>query len=155
VNIPANTFTGRWSVTGGATQATVTKYNHRGQASDVLDPAGDDWSSTYDLLGRVTGKHDPDAGASTLTYDAVGNLTSTTDANGHTTSTVYDQLEQETAQYNAPIMGSPPGNELATWTYDGPAASFEVGKLVSSTAFVGGANGTAYTQTSAGYNVVR
>lgn len=153
INTPANTFTGLWTVTGGTTQATLTKYNHRGQQSDVIDPAGDDWSTTYNLLGQITGKQDPDAGASTMSYDAAGNVTSTTDANGHTISYVYDNLNRKRAKYNAPDSGQAPTNELASWTYDGPASQFEVGKLVSATAYVGGTTGTAYTETSDGYNV--
>jgi RHS repeat-associated protein len=152
VTAPSDTFSGRWSVTSGVVQATKTKYNPRGEVADTIDPAGDDWSSSYDLAGQVTSKQDPDAGASTMTYDPVGNLTSTTDANGHTTSYVYDALDRKVAEYNAPVSGQASANELAAWTYDGPATSFEVGKLVSSTAYVGGTAGTAYTEASEGYN---
>jgi RHS repeat-associated protein len=152
VTPPANPFTGRWSLTGGSTLATVTKYNRRNEVSDVVDPAGDNWSTGYNLLGQVTSKHDPDAGTSTMAYDAAGNLTATTDAKGNTTSYVYDALNRKTGEFDASVAGQAPANQLASWTYDGPATSFEVGQLVSSTAFVGGATGTAYTETSAGYN---
>jgi RHS repeat-associated protein len=153
ITTPANTFTGLWTVTGGASQATLTKYNHRGQQSDTIDHAGNDWGTSYNLLGQITGKQDPDAGASTMTYDPAGNVTSTTDANGHTISYVYDDLNRKRAEYNAPPSSQAPANELASWTYDGPASSFEVGRLVSATAYVGGTSGTAYTETSTGYNV--
>ncbi|HEX5402176.1 MAG TPA: RHS repeat-associated core domain-containing protein, partial [Pseudonocardiaceae bacterium] len=152
VTAPTNTFTGRWSVTGGATEATTTKYDERGNVSDTIDPAGNDSQSTYNLLGNITSRHDPDAGTSTMTYDPAGNVLSTTDANGNTTSAVYDSLNRKTAEYNAAVSDQAPANELAAWNYDGPASLFEVGKLVSSSAFVGGATGTAYTEGTVGYN---
>jgi RHS repeat-associated protein len=153
VTKPANTFTGRWTVSGGTSQATLTKYNHRGQASDLIDPAGNDWKTTYNLVGQVISKQDPDAGTSSTTYDPAGNVTSTTDADGHTTSYVYDSLGRKTAAYDATVDAQAAANELASWTYDGPASSFEVGQQLSSTAYVGGSGGTAYTEATTGYNV--
>jgi RHS repeat-associated protein len=155
LHTPANTFTGRYTVGGGTTQATTYTYNHQSRPYQIADPSGDTWSSSYNLLGQVTGKSDPDAGASTTTYDPAGNIATTTDANNHMLSYAYDPLNRKTAEYDGPTPASP---QLASWTYDGagvsPALSNAIGQLTSSSSFVtSGGTTQAYTEAATGFNV--
>jgi RHS repeat-associated protein len=107
------------SITGGATQATDYLYNTVGQQTDVKDVAtGEDWNTTYNLLGQVTGKNDPDAGPSSLQYDANGNVIQSTDARAKTISYTYDALNRKTGQYDAPYTSHAASNQLASWAYD-------------------------------------
>ena len=48
----------------------------------MTDPAGDQWSWTYDVLGRLSDSSDPDKGASHTSYDDANRITSTLDARG-------------------------------------------------------------------------
>ncbi|MFC7482071.1 RHS repeat domain-containing protein [Luedemannella flava] len=42
---------------------------------------GNEWKSTYDLLGRLSEAKDPDKGTTKYGYDNAGRLTSVTDSN--------------------------------------------------------------------------
>ncbi|MCB8045579.1 RHS repeat protein [Microbacterium oxydans] len=71
----------------------------------MTDPAGNDWTWTFDLLGNRIGQDDADSGVSTATYDLAGNMTSTTDARGKTVTTTYDELNRKTASYAGTSSG--------------------------------------------------
>ncbi|MFI0722824.1 RHS repeat domain-containing protein, partial [Streptomyces sp. NPDC021224] len=114
---PANSFTGVWSVSGGTSNAITYGYDGHGKQNAVAS-GGSTWSTTFDLLGRVTAKSDPDAGTSSMAYDADGNVTQTTDARGKSVSFVYDVLNRKTAEYAAPLDGQASANQVASWVYD-------------------------------------
>jgi YD repeat-containing protein len=78
-------------VSGGHFQATKYGYTPTGQQNRMTDPAGNAWTTTYDLAGRAVAKTDPDSGASSSTYDWLGEVTSETDADS-TLAYTYDKL---------------------------------------------------------------
>lgn len=131
----------------GAGQATTFAYDGGGRMTRMTDPAGNNWTWTFDLLGNRIGQDDADSGASSATYDLVGNLTSTTDARGTTVTTTYDELNRKKATY----AGGPSGALLSSWTYD----SVKKGLVTTTTAFSGSTPGTpglAYTTTVGSYD---
>jgi len=139
------------SITGGTTQATTYSYNARGELSEVSS-GGENWTSTYNLLGQVTSKTDPDAGTTSMTYDGNGNVTSTTNASGQTVSYTYDALNRETGEYNGPTSSSPP---IATWAYDNSNDAVSgmtnpIGHLTTETSY--DSAGNAYTLQQKGFN---
>ncbi|MGW5611640.1 polymorphic toxin-type HINT domain-containing protein [Streptomyces sp. NPDC003753] len=151
---PSNTFTGIWYTTGGTTQATTYGYDGHGNQNTVT-AGGSTWSSTYDLLGRVTSKSDPDAGNSTLQYDNAGNLLQTTDSRGKTLSFTYDALGRKTGEYAASTTSQSSSNQLASWVYDNSnnavvGMTYPIGHMTTQTAYSGGA---AYTTQALGFNV--
>lgn len=133
--------------TGSASDADVSTYAYTpaGQVASVADNARNTWTYSYDLLGRMVSQTDPDAGKATYTYDPNGNLLTSTDARGQVLTYTYDALDRKTAEYSG---AAAPANLLASWTYD----TLEKGYPTSSTAYVGGATGAAYTEAVTGYN---
>jgi len=152
LNIPSNTFTGTWYVSGGTTTNTSYGYDSHGNQSTIIDADGNTWTSTYNLLGQATSKSDPDAGTTSgMTYDADGNLLQEATAEG-TVSYTYDALDRKTGEYTAATSAqvpytsptqSPPSNQLASWVFDNSNSAvknmtYPVGQLTTSTAFSGG-----------------
>lgn len=137
-----------------AGQSTLYGYSAAGQLVSMTDPAGIDWTWTFDLRGFRTGASDPDAGNSTATYDNAGNMLTTTDARGQTIASTFDALNRRTASYS----GSTSGAILASWTYD----TIKKGMVTTSSSYVGsvpGTPGAKYSNTvvtyDAGGNVTR
>ncbi|MEU3512223.1 polymorphic toxin-type HINT domain-containing protein [Streptomyces longwoodensis] len=120
LTIPLNTFTGRFALTGGTSNAITYGYDGHGKQNTVTSQ-GSTWTTVYDLLGRAASKTDPDAGTTSMLYDAAGNLTQTTDARGKTVSFTYDVLNRKTGQYSSTAAAQAPGasgNQTSAWTYD-------------------------------------
>jgi RHS repeat-associated protein len=160
LNTPANTFTGVFTVTGGGTQAVTYGYDgHGNQAMVVQGAGGPTWSTSYDLLGRVTAKSDPDAGSVTgMLYDGDGNLTQQTDARGLTVSYTYDLLDRRTGKYLSTVAGQtagPTGTQLGAWFYDNSNNAVvgmpnPKGHLTTSVSYSGG---NTYTKQQKGFNL--
>jgi RHS repeat-associated protein len=133
-----------------ADAATSYTYFPAGQVASVKDSAGNTWSYNYNLLGQETSQTDPNAGASTFDkYDAVGNLLQATDSRGQVLSYSYDWDNRLTAEYSGPWSATPdPAKELTSRVYDTLAKGYPT----SSTRYVGGASGKAYTEAVTGYN---
>jgi RHS repeat-associated protein len=127
--------------------AVVTSYSYTpsGQIASVTDNASNKWVYTYNLLGRKISQTDPDAGTTTYGYDANGNLTASTDARNQVLAYTYDALNRKTGEYAGSVA---PANQLAGWVYD----TVDKGQLTSSTAYTGGASGSAYTEEVSGYD---
>ncbi|WP_223585710.1 RHS repeat domain-containing protein [Microbacterium sp. OVT16B] len=137
-------LTGAISGTG---QTTSFAYDGADRMTKMTDPAGNDWTWTFDLLGNRTGQDDADSGVSTATYDLVGNMTSTTDARGTTVTTTYDELNRKKATY----AGTASGSMLSSWTYD----TVKKGLVTTSTAYTGstpGSPGLGYATTVGSYD---
>ncbi|MGM9465196.1 ricin-type beta-trefoil lectin domain protein [Streptomyces murinus] len=140
--------------TAGAVAAAdaTTKYTYTpaGQVDTIKDSAGNTWSYTYNLLGQKLTQTDPNTGKTTFDkYDVAGNLLQTTDARGQTMSYTYDWDNRPTAEYAAPWSAAPDQSKLlVSRVYDTLAKGYPT----SSTRYVGGANGTAYTQAVTDYN---
>jgi RHS repeat-associated protein len=143
VNVPTNTFTGVFSVTGGASVPTTYGFDGHGNQSTVTDTQSHTWTTTYDVLGNITAKSDPDSGtASGITYDNNGNVLQATDARAKTVSYTYDKLNRRTGMYTAPVASQSASNQ--------PGMTYPLGHQTSSTSFSGGA---AYVTRSTGFNV--
>ncbi|MEU6232408.1 RHS repeat-associated core domain-containing protein [Kitasatospora sp. NPDC047058] len=129
------------TATGNPADADITNYTYTpsGQAATRVDAAGNAWSYGYDQRGRQVRADDPDTGVSTRSYDAAGRLASTTDARSQTIAITYDLLGRKTGTYNGTVS---PENQLTGYVYDTVAK----GQTTSSTRYVGGANGAAYTK---------
>ncbi|MEU9992460.1 ricin-type beta-trefoil lectin domain protein [Streptomyces sp. NPDC048045] len=140
--------------TAGAVPAAdaTTRYTYTpaGRVETIADSAGNTWSYKYDLLGEKTSQTDPDAGTTTFDkYDVMGNLLQTTDPRGQVLSYAYDWDNRATAEYAAPWSAAPdPAKQLTARLYDTLAKGYPT----SSTRYVGGASGKAYTEAVTGYN---
>ncbi|MFF2129327.1 RHS repeat-associated core domain-containing protein [Streptomyces olivochromogenes] len=133
----------------GAADTVTYAYDAADHQIGQDDGQGHTWSSSYDLLGRRTSQTDPDTGSSSSTYDNAGQLLTATDARNKTISYQYDEMGRKKAEYDTTGNVAPAaGNELASWTYD----TLKKGKPTSSTRYVGGTSGTAYTQKVFGYD---
>ncbi|TQJ75412.1 ricin-type beta-trefoil lectin domain protein [Streptomyces sp. SLBN-31] len=140
--------------TAGAVPAAdaTTRYTYTpaGQLDSVSDSAGNTWSYKYDLLGEKTSQSDPNTGTTSFDrYDVLGNLLQTTDPRGQVLSYTYDWDNRVTAEYSAPWSATPdPAKQLISREYDTLAKGYPT----SSTRYVGGARGSAYTEAVIGYN---
>ncbi|MFJ5123150.1 DddA-like double-stranded DNA deaminase toxin [Kitasatospora sp. NPDC088548] len=133
--------------TGNPADADTTTYGYTatGLTSQRKDSSGNTWNYTYDLRGRQVSASDPDTGVTQTFYDANSRIDHTTDAKGGTLAYTYDLLGRKTGSYNGSIA---PANQLASWTYD----TLVKGQATSSTRYVGGASGAAYTSAVTGYD---
>ncbi|MFC1440374.1 RHS repeat-associated core domain-containing protein [Streptacidiphilus sp. N1-10] len=138
------------TATGNKADADVTSYTYTptGKPATQSDATGKNtWSYSYDLYGRQTKATDPDTGTTTTSYTPEGQIASTTDARGQILAYTYDLLGRKTGEYNGTVAAS---KQIAAWTYD--TATGGLGQPASSTRYVGGATGDAYTTTVRGYN---
>ncbi|WP_405762038.1 ricin-type beta-trefoil lectin domain protein [Streptomyces sp. NBC_00045] len=135
------------TATGNRADATVTAYTYTpaGAAETRKDAAGNTWKYTYDLQGREIQRVDPDAGTSATQYDAASHITSTTDALNKKLLYTYDLSGRKTGTYEGSVTAA---NQLVGWTFDTVAK----GQPTSSTRYVGGSAGQAYTTTVKGYD---
>ncbi|SDZ65206.1 RHS repeat-associated core domain-containing protein [Asanoa ishikariensis] len=155
VNLPGNTFTGIFTITGGTKIPTTYGYDGHGQRSTVTDPSQASWTTTYNLLGQATSKTDPDAGTTTaITYDGNGNPVEATDSRNKKISYTYDALNRKTGQYAAAVNAQTTANRLAKWVYDNSenvaGVTNPYGRRTSSTAYW---NGAPYTVQEKGFDV--
>ncbi|WP_280685107.1 RHS repeat-associated core domain-containing protein [Kitasatospora sp. MAA19] len=140
------------TATGNPADADITTYGYTpgGRASRRTDSSGNNWTYEYDLRGRQVTASDPDTGVTRTFYDVNSRIDHTTDANGNTLAYSYDLLGRKTGLYNGSVA---PANQLASWKYDILGNDkFVNGQLISSTRYVGGAGGAAYTKAVTGYD---
>jgi RHS repeat-associated protein len=126
----------------GTPQATKYSYDRLSRQTKLTDPAGNVWTTKYDLRGRTSGQTDPDAGSTSLSHDDAGQLTSTKDARGTTVSYVYDVLGRKTQAWQGAVST---GTKLADYMYD----TLAKGQLSSSVRYT---TGGAYTTAVTGYD---
>ncbi|GIF18173.1 RHS repeat-associated protein [Actinoplanes tereljensis] len=126
---------------GGAYDQVAIHYNAKNQKDLITDYSGNEWRSTFDLLGREVTKSDPDRGTSTQAYDNAGHLISTTDQRGKVVVFQYDAVGRKIAEFDDKVSAT----ARARWTYDTVAK----GQLTQSIRYVGTA---AYTEKITGYN---
>ncbi|GHI26602.1 hypothetical protein Shyd_79730 [Streptomyces hydrogenans] len=118
-------------------------YTPRGELAKLTDEAGNAWTYTYDLLGRLTATTDPDKGSGTRHYDDRGQLVTAADAGPTNLYYAYDGLGRRTElrENNAT------GTLRAKWTYD--TVSGAKGHIAESTRYVGT---NAYTSKVVAYD---
>ncbi|MFD0107640.1 RHS repeat domain-containing protein [Streptomyces sp. NPDC127164] len=132
--------TGTASYTSSTFQYTLDDLKTR-----VTGPDGARWTYRYDLFGRKISADDPDKGLTRLSYDQLDRLTQTTDSRGKSVITAYDALDRITGTWAGSKTDA---SQLTAFTYD---ALLE-GQPDTSTRYVGGKNGTAYTKTVTAYD---
>ncbi|WP_455583746.1 RHS repeat domain-containing protein [Kitasatospora griseola] len=141
VNVPANTFTGDFTLSGGTSQAITYGFDGHGKQNTVT-ANGSTWTTTYNLLGQAVAKNDPDAGTSTMQYDAAGNAVQSTDSRGKSVSTTYDALNRKTGTYAATLANKSAANQLASWVYDNDnsvaGVTNAIGQATTVTSYDGG-----------------
>lgn len=130
----------------GAYDATTYVSNSQGQELSRKNYAGNEWTFTYDLLGRVVKTTDPDSGISTTVYDDKKNLVTVTDARLKSATTVSDILGRPIATYEG--TAADPAKQVGAFTYDAK----KLGKPDSTTRYVGGKTGSAYISEVTGYD---
>nr|WP_254705995.1 RHS repeat-associated core domain-containing protein [Streptomyces vilmorinianum] len=111
----------------------------------ITGPDGAGWTYGYDLFGRQTTVGDPDKGTSTTEYDALDQPVKTTDARGTSILTAYDELGRQTGTWNGSKTDA---NQLTARTYD----TVLKGLPESTTRYVGGTAGAAYTKSVTAYD---
>lgn len=131
---------------GTANPITRYTYTPAGNVASISDAVGNKWTYSYNLLGQKTSQTDPDTGTSTSGYDLFGRQVLSTDSAGKSLSTAYDTLGRKTGEYEG-TSTTDQSKKLSEWTYD----TLLKGLPTSSTRFVGGASGKAYTKKINGY----
>ncbi|WP_307624200.1 polymorphic toxin-type HINT domain-containing protein [Streptomyces sp. V3I7] len=99
---------------GGSAVTTSYGYNRDGLLTKVTDDKGNNWTYTYDQMGRKKTAVDPDTGSSSYTYDVMDRQTSAT-INGDKTSTVYDELGRAVSTWDGEANT---GTKLSLTKYD-------------------------------------
>ncbi|WP_334521902.1 polymorphic toxin-type HINT domain-containing protein [Streptomyces sp. B21-105] len=130
---------------GIAYASTKFTYTLDGKQQSITGPDGSSWTYTYDLLGRQKSATDPDKGLTTTDYDLLDRPVRTTNG-GKTVLTAYDSISRPTATWSGEHK---PENLLTRHTYDAP--SFK-GLPATSTRYVGGETGAAYTKSVTAYD---
>ncbi|MEW1996774.1 RHS repeat-associated core domain-containing protein [Streptomyces coelicoflavus] len=133
--------------TGPGASYTSTKFTYglNGQQKTITSPDGATWSYDYDLFGRQTSADDPDKGKATTQYNALDQITKTTDSRGKSILSAYDELGRPTGTW---ADSKTDANQLTGYTYD----TLLKGQPTSSTRYLGGKNGAAYTQAVTAYD---
>ncbi|MER6617836.1 RHS repeat-associated core domain-containing protein [Streptomyces xantholiticus] len=140
---PADTQYG--AATGTPYTSVSYTYARDGKQTQIVGPDSSKWTYKYDLFGRQTSATDPDSGTRTTTYTLLDQILTTTDARNSTLIHRYDEIGRKTGLWQTSQTDS---NKLATWTYD----TLVKGLVDSSTRYVGGINGKAYTRNVTEYD---
>jgi RHS repeat-associated protein len=135
--------------TGPGAGYTSTKFTYAldGRQKTITGPDGATWSYGYDLFGRQTSAADPDKGKTTAQYNALDQVIKTTDSRGKSILSAYDEIGRPTGTWAGSQTDA---NQLTGYTYD----TLLKGQPTTSTRYVGGKNGAAYTQAVTAYDTM-
>jgi RHS repeat-associated protein len=131
----------------GIADKTLYEYTPAGKLTKLTDPAGNTWSYQYDQRGNQIVAIDPDKGETDSHYNDRNQLEYTVDANEKKLTHVYDGLGRETETHD----GDASGTLLTKHVWD--PSGFK-GQLASTTRYIGGASGSAYTTTYSLYDTL-
>ncbi|MFE4752439.1 polymorphic toxin type 17 domain-containing protein [Streptomyces mirabilis] len=140
---PADTAYG--AGVGAAYTSTKYSYTRDGKPDTVTGPDSTQWSYTYDLFGRQVSSADPDKGTAITSYTDLDQVATTRDSLNTTLLYGYDELGRTTDEWQASKTDA---NKLTHWDYD----TLAKGQLDSTTSYVGGVTGTAYTKKITAYD---
>lgn len=126
---------------------TSTKFAHTldGKQTSITGPDGAKWTYGYDLFGRQTSANDPDKGTVTTVFNALDQAVKSTDSRGKSILTDYDELGRLVGTWSGTKTDA---NQLTAYTYD----TVLKGLPVTSTRYVGGKTGQAYTKSVTAYD---
>ncbi|MGQ4385535.1 RHS repeat-associated core domain-containing protein [Streptomyces sp. SAS_270] len=130
---------------GASYTSTKFTYAQDDQQKSVAGPDDAKWTYTYDLFGRQTSTTDPDKGTTTTAYNTLDQVIKSTDSRGKSLLTAYDELGRGTGTWSGSKTDA---NQLTAANYD----TLLKGLPTSSTRYVGGKTGQAYTQTVTAYD---
>ncbi|MDX3800617.1 RHS repeat-associated core domain-containing protein [Streptomyces sp. AK04-3B] len=133
------------STVGASYTRTKLTYGLDGQQETITGPDDAAWSYVYDLFGRQVTAVDPDKGSTTTEYDVLDRPVKSTDSRGKSVLTAYDELGRPTGTWE---NSKTDATQLTAFAYDTPLK----GEPTSSTRYVGGKSGAAYTQTVTAYD---
>ncbi|MER6557539.1 polymorphic toxin-type HINT domain-containing protein [Streptomyces sp. NPDC001027] len=133
------------STVGASYTRTKLTYGLDGQQETITGPDDATWSYVYDLFGRPVSAVDPDKGSTTTEYDVLDRPVKSTDSRGKSVLTAYDELGRPTGTWE---NSQTDATQLTAFAYDAPLK----GEPTSSTRYVGGKSGAAYTQTVTAYD---
>ncbi len=133
------------SPSGNTFTTTSYTYTRDGLKRSVTGPDAEQWSYGYDLFGRQTSATDPDAGTTSTTYTSLDQTESTTDARNEKLLFAYDTIGRTTNMWKTAKADA---NKLTAYAYDRLAK----GQLDSTTRYVGGSGGKAYTDAVVSYD---
>ncbi|MGQ5652493.1 polymorphic toxin-type HINT domain-containing protein [Streptomyces sp. EKR5.2] len=132
---------------GASYTSTKFTYGPDGRQDAITGPDNTKWTYVYDLYGRQISTTDPDKGTTTTEYNALDQVTKSTDSLQQSVLTDYDELGRITGTWSGSKTDA---NQLTAYTYD----SVHKGLPTSSTRYVGGKAGDAYTQTVTAYDTL-
>ncbi|WP_280882461.1 RHS repeat-associated core domain-containing protein [Streptomyces pseudovenezuelae] len=147
--------TGYGATTGAPYTSTAFTYTRDGKQSTITGPDSQ-WSYTYDLFGRQTSATDPDKGTATTGYTNLDQASWTKDGASRVTIYAYDTLGRTTDTWSAAATADltstleeqVDANKLTHYAYD----TLAKGQVDSSTRYVGGVSGSAYTKQVTAYD---
>ncbi|MGW0704918.1 RHS repeat-associated core domain-containing protein [Streptomyces sp. NPDC002643] len=133
--------------TGPGTAYASVKFGYTldDKEKSITGADGSAWTYGYDLFGRRVDVDDPDKGKAETEYNALDQAIEATDARGRSILTAYDEIGRVTGTWAGSKTDA---NQLTAHTYD----TVIKGKPASSTRYVGGRTGTAYTKTITAYD---
>ncbi|MFE6551730.1 RHS repeat-associated core domain-containing protein [Streptomyces sp. NPDC057746] len=126
---------------------TFTKFTYGldGRQDTITGSDNAKWTYVYDLFGRQISTTDPDKGTTTAEYNALDQVIKSTDSRQQSILTDYDELGRITGTWTGSKTEE---NQLTAYTYD----TILKGLPTSSTRYVGGKTGAAYTKAITAYD---
>ncbi|MEU4101986.1 RHS repeat-associated core domain-containing protein [Streptomyces tanashiensis] len=131
---------------GASYTSTKFEYTLDSKQAKITGPDGAEWKYSYDLFGRQKSATDPDKGTTATEYDLLDRAVKTT-TGGKSIVTGYDDIGRPTDTWAGSATDA---NQLTKRTYDVPSK----GLPASSTRYVGGLTGAAYTKTVTAYDAL-
>ncbi|TFE53863.1 RHS repeat-associated core domain-containing protein [Streptomyces sp. ICN441] len=130
---------------GASYASTKFAYALDGKQTSVTGPDGAKWTYGFDLFGRQTSAADPDKGTATTVFNALDQAVKSTDSRGKSILTDYDELGRPVGTWSGTKNDA---NQLTAHTYD----TLLKGLPTTSTRYVGGKTGQAYTKSVTAYD---
>ncbi|MFD4319852.1 polymorphic toxin-type HINT domain-containing protein [Streptomyces sp. NPDC058548] len=131
---------------GSSYTSTSFEYTRDGKQSKITGPDGAFWKYTYDQYSRQKASEDPDKGTTKTEYDNLDRPVKVTTGTS-TIVTAYDVLGRPTNTWSGAASDA---TLLTNRTYDTPLK----GQPATSTRYVGGKTGKAYTKAVTAYDVL-
>ncbi|WP_329418309.1 RHS repeat-associated core domain-containing protein [Streptomyces sp. NBC_01268] len=133
---------------GSSYTSTTFDYTLDGKQAQIVGPDKAVWRYTYDQFGRQKTAVDPDKGTTSTEYDVLDRPNKVT-TGGKSVVTAYDVLGRPTETWAGTVADA---NLLTSRTYD--TVSKGLGLPASSTRYIKGKTGDAYTKSVTAYDAL-